>query len=235
MIASLGETRNKRSWVEEGIVSTDSPASDVAFTASVKAVQERRGSRKTYRRMEERSGWETRITPELAAFLAERDSAYLGTANSSGQPYIQHRGGPKGFIRILDDRTLAIADFVGNRQYITTGNLAENDRAFLFLMDYAHRHRVKIWGRARVVENDAELLAKLMPEGYNARPEQAILFTIEAWDVNCQRHIPQKFDARDVAVTVEKLEQQVVELEAENKRLKEALIRGRKIECQRAS
>jgi uncharacterized protein len=133
-------------------VSIITPSSDVGFTASVKAVQERRGSRKAYRRMEERGGWETRVTPELAAFLAERDSAYLATATSAGQPYIQHRGGPKGFIRVLDDKTLGFADFIGNRQYITTGNLAENDRAFLFLMDYAHRQRIKIWGKARVVE-----------------------------------------------------------------------------------
>ena len=155
----------------------------------------------------------------------ERDSAYLATANSAGQPYVQHRGGPKGFIRVLDDNTLGFADFVGNRQYITTGNLAENDRAFLFLMDYAHRQRIKIWGRARVVENDAELLAKLMPEGYDARPQQAILFTIEAWDVNCPQHIPQKFDAADVAAAVAKLERRVSELEAENARLRESAAR----------
>jgi len=206
-------------------MSTNTPSSDVAFTASVKALQERRGSRKAYRRMEERGGWETRVTPELAAFLAERDSAYLATANSAGQPYVQHRGGPKGFIRVLDDNTLGFADFVGNRQYITTGNLAENDRAFLFLMDYAHRQRIKIWGRARVVENDAGLLAKLMPAGYDARPQQAILFTIEAWDVNCPQHIPQKFDAADVAAAVAKLERRVSELEAENARLRESAAR----------
>jgi len=208
-------------------VSTNTPSSDVAFTASVKALQERRGSRKAYRRTEERGSWETRVTPELAAFLAERDSAYLATANSAGQPYIQYRGGPKGFIRILDDKTLGLADFVGNRQYITTGNLAENERAFLFLMDYAHRQRIKIWGKARVIENDAELLAKLMPEGYDARPQQAILFTIEAWDVKCPQHIPQKFDAADVAAAVAKLELRIGELEAENARLRESLAQRR--------
>jgi len=213
-------------------VSTNTPSSDVAFTASVKALQERRGSRKAYRRMEERGGWETRVTPELAAFLGERDSAYLATATSAGQPYIQHRGGPKGFIRVLDDKTLGFADFVGNRQYITTGNLAENDRAFLFLMDYAHRQRIKIWGRARVVENDAELLAKLMPEGYDARPQQAILFTIEAWDVNCPQHIPQKFDAADVAAAVAKLERRVSELEAENARQRESLARTTRVKTE---
>jgi uncharacterized protein len=207
-------------------VTTDTPSSDVAFTASVKALQERRGSRKAYSRMEERGGWETRVTPELAAFLRERDSAYLATANSAGQPYIQHRGGPKGFIRVLDDKTLGFADFVGNRQYITTGNLVENDCAFLFLMDYAHRQRVKIWGKARVVENDAELLAKLMPEGYEARPQQAILFTIEAWDVNCPQHIPQKFDAADVTAAVTKLERRISELEVENARLRKSLVQA---------
>jgi hypothetical protein len=213
-------------------MSTNTPSSDVAFTASVKALQERRGSRKAYRRIEERGGWETRVTPELAAFLAERDSAYLATANSAGQPYVQHRGGPKGFIRVLDDNTLGFADFVGNRQYITTGNLAENDRAFLFLMDYAHRQRIKIWGRARVVENDAELLAKLMPESYDARPQQAILFTIEAWDVNCPQHIPQKFDAADVAAAVAKLERRVSELEAENARQRESLARTTRVKTE---
>jgi predicted pyridoxine 5'-phosphate oxidase superfamily flavin-nucleotide-binding protein len=213
-------------------MSTNTPSSDVAFTASVKALQERRGSRKTYRRIEERGGWETRVTPELAAFLAERDSAYLATANSAGQPYVQHRGGPKGFIRVLDDNTLGFADFVGNRQYITTGNLAENDRAFLFLMDYAHRQRIKIWGRARVVENEAELRAKLMPEGYEARPQQAILFTIEAWDVNCPQHIPQKLDAADVAAAVAKLERRVSELEAENARQRESLARTTRVKTE---
>lgn len=199
------------------------PASDVAFTPAVKAVQERRGSRKSYRRMEEGGGWQTRVTPDLAAFLAERDSAYLATASAAGQPYVQHRGGPKGFIRVLDEKTLGFADYVGNRQYITTGNLAENDRAFLFLMDYAERRRVKIWGRARVVADDPQLLARLMPEGYDARPEQAILFTIEAWDVNCPQHIPQKLDATDVAAAIEHLEHRINELEAENARLRASL------------
>jgi len=202
---------------------TTTPSSDVAFTPAVKAVRARRGSRKSYHRMEERGGWQTKVTPDLAGFLAERDSAYLATANVAGQPYVQHRGGPKGFIRVLDEKTRAFADYVGNRQYISTGNLTENDRAFLFIMDYAHRRRVKIWGRARVVADDPQLLARLMPEGYNARPEQAILFTIEAWDVNCPQPIPQKFDAADVAKAVEKLEQRIDELEGENARLRASL------------
>ncbi len=141
------------------------PTSDVAFTPAVKAEQARRGSRAAYARMEEGEGWETRVTPELEDFLAERDSLYLGTASAAGQPYIQHRGGPPGFVRVVDEHTLGIADYAGNRQYISLGNLGENDRAFLFFMDYAHRRRIKVWGRARVVEGDAALLARLMPEG----------------------------------------------------------------------
>ncbi len=170
---------------------------DVAFTPSVKAVQERRGSRAAYARVEQRGGWEQRVTPALAAFLAERDSLYLATASADGQPYVQHRGGPKGFLRVLDERTLAFADFRGNRQYISLGNLAENDRAFLFVMDYEHQRRIKIWGRARVVEDDPALLAALADPGYDGVPEQAIVFHVEAWDTNCPQHIPRLVPADD--------------------------------------
>ncbi len=189
-------------------------ASDVAFSPSVKAVQMRRGSRAGYARMEEKGGWSDRITPELAAFIAARDSFYLGTASADGQPYIQHRGGPKGFLRVLDERTLGLADYRGNRQYITTGNLAENDRAFLFLMDYANRRRLKIWGRARVVEDDPALLARLMPADAAARPEQAILISVEAWDVNCPQHITRRFTEAEVEQLVAPLRQRIGELEA---------------------
>jgi uncharacterized protein len=189
-------------------------ASDVAFSPSVKAVQMRRGSRAGYARMEEKGGWSNRITPELAAFIAARDSFYLGTASADGQPYIQHRGGPKGFLRVLDERTLGLADYRGNRQYITTGNLAENDRAFLFLMDYANRRRLKIWGRARVVEDDPALLARLMPADAASRPEQAILISVEAWDVNCPQHITRRFTEAEVEQLVAPLRQRIGELEA---------------------
>jgi predicted pyridoxine 5'-phosphate oxidase superfamily flavin-nucleotide-binding protein len=195
-------------------------ASDIAFSPAVKAVQARRGSRRAYAAREASGGFETTITPDLAAFLAEVDTAYLATASAAGQPYAQHRGGPKGFIRALDDRTLGFADFRGNRQYVTLGNLSENDKAFLFLMDYAHRRRVKVWGRARVVENDSDLIEKLMPKGYAARPEQAIVFDVEAWDVNCPQHIPQKLDAARVLETVEDLRSRIAALEAENAALK---------------
>ena len=149
--------------------SAPSYASDVAFTPSVKAVQSRKGSRRAYQRMEEGGSWQTRITPDLARFVAAQTSVFLATANAHGQPYIQHRGGPPGFLRVLDDKTIGFIDFVGNKQFITQGNLADNPKAHLFLIDYAQRQRIKIWGEARVVEDDAELLANLMPVGYNAR------------------------------------------------------------------
>jgi len=210
------------------------PSSDIAFTPTVKAIQERRGSRAPYHKMEQTRGWHTTLTPEIAAFIAERDSAYLATANAAGQPYVQHRGGPPGFIRAIDPQTLGFADYVGNRQYITTGNLAENDRAFLFLMDYAHQRRVKIWGRARVVENDPELMAILMPPGYDATPEQVILFAIEAWDMNCHQHIPRMVNVAAVAATFEEAEQRIAKLEAENARLRRELDQAAKARPQGA-
>jgi hypothetical protein len=172
--------------------------------------------------MEARGGFQTKLTPDLIAFLTEVDTAYLATANAAGQPYVQHRGGPKGFICTLDETTLGFADFAGNRQYITLGNLAENDQAFLFLMDYAHRRRIKIWGGARIVEADPELISRLMPKGYPARAERAILFEVKAWDVNCPRHIPQKFDAAEVVELVAKLRSRIETLEAENDKLRAA-------------
>jgi predicted pyridoxine 5'-phosphate oxidase superfamily flavin-nucleotide-binding protein len=194
-------------------------SSDIAFTPAVKDVQSRRGSRKIYERIEARGGFRTVITEDLAAFLAAVDTAYLATASADGQPYAQHRGGPKGFIRVIDEHAIGFADFVGNRQYISTGNLAENSKAFLFLMDYANRRRIKLWGRARIIEGDAALLARLLPDSYSARPEQAILFEVDAWDVNCPQHIPQKFDAADVGAALAGLEERIATLEAENSRL----------------
>jgi uncharacterized protein len=197
-----------------------SSSSDIAFTPAVKAVQQQRGSRAGYARMEKKGGWSRTVTPELAEFIAAMDSCYLATANAAGQPYIQHRGGPPGFLKVLDESTLGFADFSGNRQYITTGNLSENPRAFLFLMDYVRLRRIKLWGTARVVTNDPALVLRLFPEGYEAKPEQAILFTLEAWDVNCPQHIPQMLPAADVAVTFQRLKQRIAELEAENAELR---------------
>ena len=162
----------------------------------------------------------TVITDDLKAFLAERDSFYLATATVDGQPYIQHRGGPKGVLKVVDDKTLAFADFSGNRQYISLGNLAENDKAYIFLMDYANRRRIKIWGRARIVEGDDALTEVLLEPGYKARPERVVLFDVTAWDVNCPQHIPHKLDAQDVEAGTAKLVARVAELEAEVARLK---------------
>jgi len=189
-------------------------SSDVAFTPAVKAIQARKGSRQTYARVEQNGGWRTAVDDDLAAFLAAQTSLFLGTASADGQPYIQHRGGPPGFVRVLDPQTLAFADFSGNRQYITQGNLSENPKANIFIMDYAHRRRIKLWGEARVIENDPELLQSLMPQGTKARPEQVILFRITAWDTNCPQHIPQKFDAADVAAALAQRDTRIAELEA---------------------
>jgi predicted pyridoxine 5'-phosphate oxidase superfamily flavin-nucleotide-binding protein len=197
-------------------------SSDIAFTPTVKAIQTRKGSRSGYAHVEENGGWRTEIDDNLAAFLAEANSFFLATASADGQPYMQHRGGPKGFVKVLDKQTLAFADYSGNRQYITQGNLAENPKANIFIMDYAHRRRVKLWGTARVVEDDPALLASLMPQGYRAKPEQVILFTIAAWDTNCPQHIPQKFDAADVAAVLAARDARIAELEAELATLKGA-------------
>lgn len=193
---------------------------DLAFSPAVKAAQTRRGSRQTYARLEEKGSPRTFIDAGLAAFIAEQRSVFLATVSSEGQPYIQHRGGPPGFLQMRDENTLAFADFSGNRQYISTGNLDENPRAMLFLVDYRTRRRVKIWGRARVVENDPGLIESLMPDNYAARGEAAILFTVEAWDVNCPQHIPQMVFADDVAALVER----IGALEDENARLREAVV-----------
>ena len=195
-------------------------SSDVAFTPTVKAIQGRKGSRRAYERVEKNGSWETRITAPLADFISAQRSIFLATANKDGQPYVQHRGGPPGFVRILDESTLAFVDFVGNRQYITQGNLADNPKAQLFLIDYGSRSRVKIWGTARVVEGDLELVQKLMPDGYKARVEQAIVFDICAWDMNCPQHIPGRFEADDVAAEVLERDERIRELEAEVGRLR---------------
>jgi uncharacterized protein len=172
------------------------------------------------------SGWrngapgKTGITPDLARFIEAQTSIFLGTANKDGQPYIQHRGGPPGFLQVLDDKTIGFADFAGNRQYITQGNLADNPKAYLFLIDYARRQRIKLWGEARVIEGDAELTARLMPEGYKARAEQVILFTVAAWDANCPQHIPQRFEAADIAAALAERDKRIAMLEGEIERLR---------------
>ena len=189
--------------------------SDVAFTPTVKAVQQAKGSRALYERVEARSPWSDRITPELADFIGAQTSVFLGTASATGQPYIQHRGGPPGFLRVLSERQLGFADFAGNRQYITLGNLTENAQAFLFLIDYAQRRRVKLWGQARAIEGDDRLLDRLRTGAVSGRVERAILFDLSAWDVNCPQHIPQKFDATEVTAALAGRDARIAELEAE--------------------
>ena len=193
------------------------PASDIAFSPAVKAVQLRKGSRQMLAEAEASpdGDWPTRIREDLAEFIAGMTSVYLATASADGQPHVQHRGGPSGFLKVLDDQTIAFADFAGNRQYVSVGNLSENPKACLFLMDYATRQRVKLFGEARVVEDDPELLKRLMPQGYRARPEQAILFQVRAWTANCSQHIPQRFDVADVMRVVAEKDRRIAELEGE--------------------
>jgi len=193
-----------------------SPASDVAFTPAVKQIQTARGSRAAYAKHD----FATEVDARLESFLAQIDTAFLATASADGQPYVQHRGGPKGFIRVVDEHTLGIVDFAGNRQYVTSGNLTENDRVCLFLIDYERRRRVKVWGTARVVPATPELVAELGDESYRARVEQVLLVTVTAWDVNCPQHIPQKLDAEEVAAVVERLHGRIAELERENEALR---------------
>ena len=200
-----------------------SPSSDVAFTERVKAEQTRHGSRAAYARLERDGGFETEIGDDLAAFVAAQRSAFLATASAAGQPYVQHRGGPPGFLQVLDPHTIAFADFAGNRQFISLGNLAENPKVHLFLIDYQHRQRIKIWGEARVIEDDPSLLARLTPAGYRAKPERAIVLRVTAWDANCPQHIPQRLEAADVESALAARDARIADLEAQVK----ALLAGR--------
>lgn len=195
--------------------------SDIVFTPTVKALQQARGSRHAYARMEEGRGWQTAITDDMRGFVEAQTTVYMATANREGQPYIQHRGGPAGFLRVLDEHTIAFADFSGNRQFVTTGNLADNPKAQLFLMDYAHRQRLKIWGEARV-ETDPALVERLMPPGYKARAEQAIVFTVKAWDANCPQHIPQLVPVDEVIPAIAERDRRIAELEKEVAALRKA-------------
>lgn len=196
--------------------------SSLVFTPAAQRAQAERGSAKAYeQRIAE--GFPDKITPELAAFIAEQDTVFLATANAEGAPYIQHRGGPKGFIKVIDEHTLGFADYRGNRQYITIANLSENDRAYLFLLDPARRQRIKLWGRARVVENNPALIEKLFDKGYKAKPERAILFTIETWDVNCSAHIVTRFTEAEIGEALATVQAKIAELEAENARLRAQL------------
>ena len=196
------------------------PVSDIAFTPAVKRAQEMRGSRDSYQRMEQRGGWQHEVTPELSAFIADRDSFYMSTASADGQPYVQHRGGEKGFLKVVDSKTLAFADFVGNAQYISVGNLDENNKSFIFLIDYPNRRRIKLWGTAAVIENDADLLRHVTDPSYAGNPERVIVFSVEAWDVNCPQHITPRWTKEELSAVFAELETRIVELEEENESLR---------------
>jgi hypothetical protein len=204
-------------------MNSERPSSDIAFTDTVKQLQTRNGSREAYAGMEARGGWSDRITPPLADFIARQNSFYLATVNAEGQPYIQHRGGPRGFLKPIDEHTLAMADFRGNRQFISQGNLLESGKAFIFLMDYANRRRIKIWGEARMVEGDDALLQAVMPEGYAAVPERVLLFRVSAWDPNCPQHIPRKIDADEVDSMLAERDREIAELKAQIERLRQGV------------
>ena len=191
--------------------------SDIVFTPAARQAQAERGSAQLYEKRAV-AGFPATVTAELATFIAERDTAFLATVSADGAPYIQHRGGPRGFIKVIDERTLGFADYAGNRQY----NLVGNDRAYLFLLDFAERRRIKVWGRARVVEDDPALLAQLADPGYRARPERAIVFTVEAWDVNCSQHITPRFTEAEVTAAVAPMRDRILALEAENAELRAA-------------
>lgn len=203
-----------------GVTHVTRIVSDIAFTPAVKDAQRQRGSRRSYERMEQQGGWQESVTPELSVFIALRDSFYLATASRDGQPYIQHRGGPKGFLKVIDERTLGFADFGGNAQYISVGNLGENNKAFIFLMDYPNQRRIKIWGTAEIVEGDAALLQQMTVDDYRGKPQRTVLFHIQAWDANCPKHIIPRWTETEFGPVVDSLKSRIVELEHENQRLR---------------
>jgi uncharacterized protein len=184
---------------------------DVMFSPAVKAEQARLGSRASF----EDRDWQTEITDDLRQFLAAIDTFFFATASADGRPYIQHRGGPAGFLKPIGSHMLAFADFAGNRQYITLGHLKENDRAHIFILHFATQQRLKLWGRARVVEDDVELMERLVDPAYKAKPQRAIAFRIEAWDINCRQHIMARYSEAEIAPAVNQLKQLIKELEDE--------------------
>ena len=193
-----------------------SRSEDVLFSPSVKAEQTRLGSRASFEGRE----WRSEITPDLRQFLDAIDTFFLATASADGRPYVQHRGGPPGFLKPVGPDELAFADFEGNRQYITLGHLKENDRAHIFILHYATQQRVKLWGRARVVEGDIALMERLVDPACKARPRRAIVFRIEAYDINCRQHIVPRFTEAEIAPSVNRLIARVKELEEEVAKLK---------------
>jgi predicted pyridoxine 5'-phosphate oxidase superfamily flavin-nucleotide-binding protein len=186
---------------------------EIAFTPEVQAAQTERGSRETYARYIANGPANDEVTPTLAEFITTLDGFYLGTVSSNGYPYIQFRGGPPGFLKVLDNKTLGFADFSGNVQYITVGNLSGNAKAFLFLMDYRHRKRIKVWGQAQSIEGNADLIEQLRMPDYPAAIERAILFHLEAYSENCPQHIPLRYSQAEVDAMLAPLQARIAELE----------------------
>jgi predicted pyridoxine 5'-phosphate oxidase superfamily flavin-nucleotide-binding protein len=186
---------------------------NIAFTQGVKKAQTHYGSREIYQNFLKRGVTQDLLTEKETEFIAARDSFYLGTVNSNNYPYIQFRGGAVGFLKVLDETTLGFVDFVGNLQYLTVGNLLENDRVFLFLMDYAQRRRLKIWGRATVIDDNLELLQQLSDPDYPAQKARVILIQVEAFDWNCPQHIPMRYSEADLAQALAPLKARIRELE----------------------
>lgn len=199
---------------------------DITFTPSVLAAQEQQGSADGYANfLDPDVDSRDRIGIAEVQFISARDGFYQATISSSGWPYVQFRGGPIGFIKVLDDRTIAYADFRGNRQYLSVGNLADNDRISLILMDYPNRRRLKIWGRAKLVDakTDPSLMAKLQDPNYRALPERAVVITVEAFDWNCPQHIPQRLTLEELEMQLKPVRDELAVLKSENQKLKIAL------------
>ncbi len=196
---------------------------EIGFTPSVRAEQARQGSADAYARFlaPDADGGD-RLGEREAAFIAERDSVYQATVSETGWPYVQHRGGPSGFLKVLDDKTIAYADFSGNRQYISVGNLNTDDRVSLILVDYPNRRRLKIWGRVRLIDKaeQPDLIKRLHDAQYRARPERAAIITVEAFDWNCPQHIPQRMTIEEFEPVVAPLRDEITRLTAENEALK---------------
>lgn len=194
----------------------------LVFTPLVKALQEKHGSRRQYARMETGSPAADRLGPDESTFLADRDSFYMATIGATGWPYVQHRGGPKGFLRVIDDRTVAFADFRGNRQYVSTGNVATDDRVALILVDYPARTRLKILGRAKVFESGADegWIERLREPGSKDVIERAYVFQVEAFDWNCPQHITPRYSEEQIREALIPFERRMEELERENERLR---------------
>lgn len=198
---------------------TEKPSSDVIFSDTVKAFQEKMGSRALFERLEAKGGFQREILDNISSFIGKQDSFYFATAGADGQPHVQHRGGPKGFLKVLDATTLAFADFSGNQQYVSAGNITENPKVQVFLMDYPNRTRIKVFGTARVVEDDPALIEQLAIEGYEGIPERAIVIDVQAWDANCPKHITRRYTEDQIEKVMAKLDIRIHELEAEIVRL----------------